>query len=144
MFRKKQLLLAFGFITLLLTTGCSSTWVVSKDLEGGVIGYRGFDDSSEALMEISKKIDCEFGYVGVEDSLRSAPYQYTSYEKISGTGRHVSYGRRGVSTKYDSYDMWVPVTRTGTSNWREYRYQCRKSPVVHPTERNVSLRPLAD
>jgi len=134
-----------GTLLCLFFTGCSSTWVVSSDLEGGVIGYSGFSESEEALAEISKKVQCPYGFVGVADDLKSAPYTYTTYQTVSAYGQTRHYGRRGYSTTSDTYHVLVPVTQTGTRNWREYRYQCRRTPEgVSSSPVIKSVKPSAE
>lgn len=137
--------LAFTMLVFFFTA-CSSTWVVSRDLEGGVIGYRGFDDSEEALLEISKKISCPYGFYGVGDDGKSETYKYTSYETVSARGVRSHYGNRGYSTSHDLYQVSIPVERTGTHSWREYAYKCRKTPegASHQQQHIQIIRPVAE
>lgn len=128
--------------------GCSHAWIVRRDTQGGVIGYRGYDDAQEANQAISSLVHCPYGYVGVSDDMRSAPYQYTTYETVRTYGTrntYSHYGRPGKSYT-DSYTTQIPVTKTGTSYWREFSFRCKgvNESTVSSTSNGVQINPMAE
>ncbi len=116
---KKAILSSFLFLQ-----GCGTAWVVERNADGGVIGYRGYQSSESAEKAIADLIPCK-DYRGISDKLvdggTSTYYvPMVSSEGFSGTGMssNGSFYYSGQQTK----TQYVPVE---TKNfWRAFTYTC--------------------
>lgn len=117
---------------LIFFTGCSSAWIIRRDQEGGIIGYKGFSDGQSALEAVSKLIQCP-NYEMVSDSLNGQQFSYQTYTPVTIYGQNSGsvsnqYGQRvGTYSSDNHYTAYVPQTNTGTSYWREFVYKCKSA-----------------
>ncbi|MFM6928506.1 MAG: hypothetical protein ACKOX6_08570 [Bdellovibrio sp.] len=103
--------------------GCGSAWVVRRDQDGGIIGYRNYSSLEDAHQAVLTLIHCpahKFISDQYYSSTRTAvmPMQSTNYSQGTVYGSYGSASYSGSQTQTN----YVPVTVD--NSWREYTYQC--------------------
>jgi len=131
---KKILLLSLN----LFLFSCGTVWIVERNQDSGIIGYKGYSSSESANKAIRSLIHCSsynFVYDKLVDGGSSTvyvPVQSTNYSNgsIYGSGVYANYNGTQTQTNY--------VPQQVSNVWREFKYTCSESSRQTASESNYS------
>lgn len=117
----------------LFLMACQSmeVWTVERSENGGVVGYRNYEESEKGRQKLRSAIHCQdFKIVNdrlVNGGTRTAymPMQSTNYATVNSYGNVGGYNYSGTSYGTSTQTNYVPYQYNVT--WREATYVCGQS-----------------
>lgn len=113
------------FAVMAFVSGCASkAWVIQRDPNGGIIGYKGFSTSEAADKAIKELIPCS-NFKMINDELHTS--QFTGFMPVqsSQTTNGTAFNNYGNSLNYQATTtgtQYVPVTVD--NSFRTFTYSC--------------------
>lgn len=127
----------FALLVSLLLTGCtSSVWVIEKNLEGGIIGYKnGSRSDFKAKFDTAASGLCPQGFTVVRDRQNSSQgtltTQKTETKQVDVYSNDAFKRNMGQPVGTATVTQTTPVTQSYTETWREAEVRCNTGVKSH-------------